>query len=274
MATDPRNAPPAAVGRRPADGAKDAALLRIRGLRKLFGGVAAIDGLDFDVSQGEILGVIGPNGSGKTTLFNVVTGFLKANGGEIRFEGRRITNAPPHAAAGFGIVRTFQLNRLFRTLSVLDNVRFAFHLHRRHNVIAAFFHTPAVRREERRITERAEEILERTGLTDRRDQLAAQLSYGWQKTLTLAIGLAANPKLLLLDEPLTGISPSRSEAITSLVRGARDSGATICIIEHNVNLLVNLCDRIVALNYGRKMADGPPGEVTRDKNVIEAYLGG
>ena len=158
MATDPRNAPPAAVGRRPADGAKDAALLRIRGLRKLFGGVAAIDGLDFDVSQGEILGVIGPNGSGKTTLFNVVTGFLKANGGEIRFEGRRITNAPPHTAAGFGIVRTFQLNRLFRTLSVLDNVRFAFHLHRRHNVIAAFFHTPAVRREERRITERAEEI--------------------------------------------------------------------------------------------------------------------
>ena len=248
-------------------------LLETRGLVKQFGGVAAIDGLDFHVETGEILGVIGPNGSGKTTLFNVVTGFLKANGGEVLLRGDRITNLAPHRIAKRGIVRTFQLNLLFRSLSVLDNIRFGYHLHRKQGVIGAFFNMPAVRAEERAITEHAELVLEATGMGDRRDQPAGQLSYGWQKTLTLAIGLASRPDLLLLDEPLTGISPSRVEAIAGLVAGARTNGTTVCLIEHNVDLLMNLCDRIVALNFGQKMADGSPDAVTRDETVIQAYLG-
>ena len=249
-------------------------LLETRNLVKQFGGVAAIDHLDLHMREGEILGVIGPNGSGKTTLFNVITGFLKANEGDVFFRGERITNRAPHRIAKRGIVRTFQLNLLFRSLSVLENVRFAYHLHRHNGVFGAFLHTPSVRREERVITEQAEQVLEATGMADRRDQLAGQLSYGWQKTLTLAIGLATRPNLLLLDEPLTGISPSRINAIGGLILSARESGTTICLIEHNVNLLMGLCDRIVALNFGQKMADGKPEDVTRDQVVIESYLGG
>lgn len=249
-------------------------LLETRDLVKHFGGVAAIDHLDFHMLDGEILGVIGPNGSGKTTLFNVITGYLKANAGDVYFRGERITNSSPHRIAKRGIVRTFQLNLLFRSLSVLENVRFAYYLHRRNGVIGAFLNTPSVRREERAVTEQAERVLEATGLADRRDQLAGQLSYGWQKTLTLAIGLATRPNLLLLDEPLTGISPSRIDAIAGLVKSAREDGMTVCLIEHNVNLLMNLCDRIVALNFGQKMADGDPDDVTRDQVVIESYLGG
>ena len=249
-------------------------LLETRSLVKQFGGVAAIDQLDLQMREGEILGVIGPNGSGKTTLFNVITGFLKANEGDVFFRAERITNRAPHRIAKRGIVRTFQLNLLFRSLSVLENVRFAYHLHRHNGVFGAFLNTPSVRREERAITEHAEQALETTGMADRRDQLAGQLSYDWQKTLTLAIGLATRSNLLLLDESLTGISPSRVDAIGSLIRAARDSGTTVCLIEHNVNLLMGLCDRIVALNFGQKMADGKPKDVTRARVVIESYLGG
>jgi len=249
-------------------------LLETRDLKKSFGGVNAVDGLDFHVGEGEILGVIGPNGSGKTTLFNLITGFLKPTGGKILFRGSDITGARPHVIARRGVVRTFQLNLLFRSFTVRDNVAHAFQLQRRTGPIGAFFRPRRVRDEESHFLQRADEVLEHLGMTDRRDQYARQLSYGWQKTLTLAIGLATQPKLLLLDEPITGIAPTRVDAIGELIRDANEQGTTICLIEHNVNLIMGLCDRIVALNFGRKMADGSPDEVAHDPDVVQAYLGG
>ncbi len=248
-------------------------LLETQRLTKHFGGVLAIDELDFHIEKGEILGLIGPNGSGKTTFFNVVTGFLKPNGGKIIFDGHDITGRQPHEIAKRGIVRTFQLNLLFNSFTVVDNVCMAFHLHRTKGPLSAFFNTKASQREEQALLDKAMQILEFVGMADRKEQLAAELSYGWQKTLTLAIGVAADPALLLLDEPLTGISPSRVEAIADLIKMANKRGVTVCMIEHNVRLIMDLCHRIVALNFGEKMADGPPEEVAQNKDVVEAYLG-
>ena len=249
-------------------------LLEIHDLRKSFGGVNAVDGRDFHVKEGEILGVIGPNGSGKTTLFNLITGFLKPTAGKIHFQGKDIAGMRPHRIARLGVVRTFQLNLLFRSFTVLENVAHAYQLQRQTGTIGAFFRTKGVRDEEAHFLQKAEEVLELAGMSERRDQYARQLSYGWQKTLTLAIGLATQPKLLLLDEPITGIAPTRVEAIGKLIRDANENGVTICLIEHNVNLLMSLCDRIVALNFGQMMADGLPDEVAHNPNVVQAYLGG
>jgi len=248
-------------------------LLETKRLTKRFGGVLAIDELDFHIEKGEILGLIGPNGSGKTTFFNVVTGFLKPNGGQIIFEGHDITGHQPHEIARRGIVRTFQLNLLFNSFTVVDNVCMAFHLHRTKGPLSAFLNTKASRREDQALLNKAMQILEFVGMVDRKEQLAAELSYGWQKTLTLAIGVAADPALLLLDEPLTGISPSRVEAIAALIKMANKKGVTVCMIEHNVRLIMDLCNRIVALNFGEKIADGPPEEVAHNEDVVEAYLG-
>ena len=249
-------------------------LLETHELRKSFGGLNAVDGLDFHVNEGEILGIIGPNGSGKTTLFNLITGFLNPTAGKIHFQGKDIAGMRPHVIAKRGVIRTFQLNALFRSFTVRDNVALAYQLQRKTGPVGAFFRPRRVRDEEAHFLRKADEVLELAGMTDRRDQYARQLSYGWQKTLTLAIGLAAQPKLLLLDEPITGIAPTRVDAIGDLIRDANEQGTTICLIEHNVNLIMGLCDRIVALNFGRKMADGSPDEVAHDPDVVQAYLGG
>ena len=249
-------------------------LLETEKLTKDFGGVRAVDELDFHIEEGEILGLIGPNGSGKTTLFNVITGFLKPSKGNVIFKGEKITGLAPHTIAKRGIVRTFQLNLLFSTFSVVDNITIAYHLHRKTGPLSAFLNTAAVRREEQALLQKAMEILELAGMTDRKGQLARELSYGWQKTLTLAIGIAANPPLLLLDEPITGIAPDRVDAIANLIKLATKEGVTVCLIEHNVRLIMGLCNRIVALNFGEKIADGLPDEVAHNKDVVKAYLGG
>lgn len=248
-------------------------LLETKNLTKSFGGVNAVDDLDFHIEEGEILGIIGPNGSGKTTLFNLIAGFHQPNSGTIIFQGKDITGLAPHRIAKKGIIRSFQLNLLFSGFTVLKNVDVAYHLHRKTGPIAAFLGTRKVREEEKELLEKARNILELVGMSDREDQFALELSYGWQKTLTIAIGIAADAKLLMLDEPITGIAPNRVEAIAELIRIANRQGTTICLIEHNVALIMSLCDRIVALNFGQKMADGLPEEVAHNKDVVQAYLG-
>ncbi len=248
-------------------------LLETKNLTKSFGGVKAVDALDFHIQEGEILGIIGPNGSGKTTLFNTIAGLYKPNNGTVFFQGDDISGLAPHRIAQKGIVRSFQLNLLFSDFTVLKNVDMAYHLHRKTGPIAAFLGTRKVKQEEKELLQKAENLLKLVGMDSRSNQLAQELSYGWQKTLTIAIGIAAEAKLLMLDEPITGIAPDRVGAIAELIRIANKQGTTICMIEHNVALLMDLCDRIVALNFGQKMADGLPEEVANNKDVIQAYLG-
>ncbi len=248
-------------------------LLETKSLTKSFGGVNAVDALDFHIEEGEILGIIGPNGSGKTTLFNTIAGLYKPNNGTIFFQGDDISGLAPHRIAKKGIIRSFQLNLLFRDFTVLKNVDMAYHLHRKTGPITAFLGTQKVKQEEKELLKKAKNLLKLVGMDSRRNQLAQELSYGWQKTLTIAIGIAAEAKLLMLDEPITGIAPDRVGAIAELIRIANRQGTTICMIEHNVALLMDLCDRIVALNFGQKMADGLPEEVAHNKDVVKAYLG-
>lgn len=248
-------------------------LLETKNLTKKFGGVKAVDELDFHIEEGEILGIIGPNGSGKTTLFSLIAGFHKPNNGTIFFLGEDITGLAPHKISRKGIVRSFQLNLLFSNFTVLKNVEMAYHLQRKAGPIVTFMGTRRAREEENELLEKAEKILELVGMNSRKDQFAMELSYGWQKTLTIAIGIAADAKLLMLDEPITGIAPDRVDAIAELIRIANRKGTTICLIEHNVAMIMDLCDRIVALNFGQKMADGVPEEVAHNEDVVQAYLG-
>jgi branched-chain amino acid transport system ATP-binding protein len=252
-------------------------LLQIESLQKHFGGVRAVDGVDMYVGEGEIVSVIGPNGAGKTTLFNVVTGFYDLDSGRIIFADIPIGGLKPNQVCTVGIARTFQQVRLFPNMTVLENVMVGQHSRTRAGVFGGVFRPPRTRREERAIQEKARDVLAFFGdrfPRERYDDLAAGLSYADRRRLEIARAMATDPKLLLLDEPTAGMNPAETEGLTKLIGRLRsDRGYTIVVIEHDMRLVRGVSDRVIALDYGKKIAEGTYGEVASDERVIEAYLG-
>lgn len=249
-------------------------MLEVRGVSKAFAGVHALEGVQFNVRQGEFLSLIGPNGSGKTTLFNCISGFLSPDGGTIEFDGMSITGRKPYEIARLGLVRTFQSVRLFGSLSALENLLVAVQQHQGDTTVGRLARTRAVRRNEQKARLRADEMLERVHLSEHRDRLAGELSYGQRKLLAIAAGLMSQPKLVLLDEPTAAVNPTAILAIRDLLRELHAEGQTILLVEHNMEFVMELSQRIAVLDAGRKIAEGTPEEVRSDKRVLEAYLGG
>jgi branched-chain amino acid transport system ATP-binding protein len=248
-------------------------VLKIKNICKNFGGISALTDVSFSLNEGEIFGLIGPNGAGKTTMFNIITNMFPPTSGEITFLEDKITGIKPHKITDKGICRTFQNIKLFSQMTALENVLVGGHSRSKSGVLSSVFHTKSQRMEEERLHAKAIELLELVGLSTYSDVIAENLAYGQQRRLEIARALASEPKLLLLDEPAAGMNETETDDLYFLIKKVQKLGVTVLIIEHDMPLVMKLCDRMMVLNFGKKLAEGTPEEIQNNQEVIEAYLG-